>query len=97
MPDHVTIRETLEYTVRLEGWEDGNFNHLSYQDANSTKTVLREIIGRRHEPDYVLGLDDARQVHIDAVIADFRQRSGYTGHLDLFDDLVDTDKSWQEL
>lgn len=109
MPEHITVRETIEYTVQLQGWENGDFSHLSYQDATSTKTVLREIIGRRHEPDYVIGLDDVREVHIlfaggvevfthrshDAVIAHFRELSGYTGHLTLFDDLVDTDKSWR--
>lgn len=111
MPEHVTVRETIEYTVQLQGWENGDFSHLSYQDADNTKTVLREIIGRRHEPDYVIGLDDERQVHIlfadgaevfthrshDAVIAHFRERSGYTGPIGLFDDLVDTDKSWSHL
>ncbi|MET4143843.1 hypothetical protein [Arthrobacter sp. UYCo732] len=111
MPEHITVRETIEYTVQLEGWENGHFSHLSHHDANNTKTVLREIIGLRHEPDYLIGLDAERQVHIlfadgaevfasrshDEVIAHFRERSGYTGHLALFDDLVDTDKSWGDL
>jgi hypothetical protein len=70
--------------------------------------VLREIIDRRHEPDYVLSLDDDRQVHIlladgvevfahrshDAVIAHFRELTGFTGQFELFDDLEDADKSW---
>lgn len=108
MPDHVTVRETIEYTVALEGWENGDYSHLSFRDARDAKTVLREVIARRHEPDYVIGLDDDRQVHIlladgaevfahrshDAVIAHFRELTGYTGHLELFDDLEDTDKSW---
>lgn len=108
MPEHITVRETIEYTVVLEGWENGNFSHLSHQDADNSKTVLREIIGRRHEPDYVIDLDEDREVHIlradgvevfahrshDAVIAHFRELTGYTGDVELFDDLVDTDKSW---
>lgn len=108
MPDHVTVRETIEYTVALEGWENGDFSHLSYQDATSTKTVLREIIGRRHEPDYVLDLDDVREVHIlladgaevfahrshDAVIAHFRELTGYTGEFEHFGDLENPDLSW---
>lgn len=111
MPDHITVRETIEYTVELQGWENGDFSHLSYQDATNAKTVVREIIGRRHEPDYVISLDGKREVHIlladgvevfanrshDAVIAHFRELSGYIGPLDLFDDLVDTDKSWLDL
>jgi hypothetical protein len=111
MPDHVTIRETIEFTVALEGWENGDFSHLSHQDATSTKTVLREIIDRRHEPDYVLDVDDSREVHIlladgaevfahrshDAVIARFKELSGYTGHLELFGDLEDPDLSWNAL
>ncbi|QOT19564.1 hypothetical protein [Paenarthrobacter sp. YJN-5] len=108
MTDHITIRETLEYTVPLQGWENGDYSHLTHLDATSTKSVLREIIDRRHEPDYVISLDDDRQVHIlladgaevfahrshDSVINHFRELTGYTGHLELFGDLEDTDKSW---
>ncbi|WP_427019355.1 hypothetical protein ACQCSX_21935 (plasmid) [Pseudarthrobacter sp. P1] len=108
MPEHVTVRETIEYTVTLEGWENGDFTRLSHVNAESTTTVLREIIGHHHEPDYVIGLDADKEVHIlyadrlevfnhrshDAVIARFRDLTGYAGRLTLFDDLVDTDKSW---
>lgn len=108
MTDHVTIRETIEYTVVLEGWENGNYSHLSHLDAANAKTVLREVIDRRHEPDYVLDLDPAREVHIlladrvevfahrshDAVVARFRELTGYAGSFELFDDLEDTGKSW---
>lgn len=108
MTDHITIRETIEYTVPFQGWENGDYSHLTHHDATSTKSVLREIIDRRHEPDYILSLDNDRQVHIlytdgteafahrshDAVIAYFRELTGYTGHIELFDDLEDVDKSW---
>lgn len=111
MTDHITVRETIEYTVPLQGWENGDYSHLTHLDATSTKTVLREIIGRRHEPDYVISLDEKREVHIlladgvevfadrshDAVIAHFRELTRYTGHLELFDDLEDKDLSWSGL
>jgi hypothetical protein len=111
MPERITVRETIEYTVVLEGWENGDFSHLTHLDADNAKTVVKEIIGRRHEPDYVIGLDDDREVYIlyadgaevfthrshDAVIAHFREITGYTGHLELFDDLEDTDKSWNTM
>lgn len=110
MSDHITVRETIEYTVELQGWENGDISHLSFQDATNAKTVVREIIGRRHEPDYVIDLDDKREVHLlladgaevfahrshDAVIAHFRELSGYTGHIELFDDLTDQDLSWTQ-
>lgn len=109
MPERVTVRETIEYTVVLEGWENGDVSHVSHLDADNAKTVVKEVIGRRHEPDYVIDLDEGRQVHLlradgtevfahrshDAVIAHFRKITGYTGHLELFDDLEDTDKSWE--
>lgn len=110
MPDFITYRETIEYRIQLPGneHEAESFYGDSYRDASEVKSLHREVIGRHHEPDYVFDCDLRRQVHIllvdgaevfahrshDAVIARFRELSGYTGHLELIGDLQDQDLSW---
>ena len=110
MPDFITYRETIEFTIQLPGNEHDaeSFYGDSFRDAESVKSIVKEVIERRHEPDYVLDCDNQREVHIlladrvevfahrshDAVIARFRELSGYTGDIFPFEDLVDTGRSW---
>jgi hypothetical protein len=110
MTDYIGYRETIEYTIALprDDHEAESFYGDSFGDAESVKSIVREVIERRHEPDYVIDCDNQRQVHIlladraevfahrshDSVIAKFRELSGYTGEIFPFDDLLDTGRSW---
>lgn len=113
MSEHITIRETIEYTIEIDGPvnDPSELSYLGYMDASNTKTILKEIIGQRHEPDYVISLDDNREVHIlladatevfadrshDAVMLKFRELTGYTGDLHLVGDLENKDLSWPDV
>lgn len=110
MPDFITYRETIEFTIELPRDEHDaeSFYGDSFRDAENVKSILKEVIDRRHEPDYVIDCDHQREVHIlladrtevfahrshDAVIARFRELSGYTGDIFPFKDLMDTGRSW---
>jgi hypothetical protein len=110
MSEHITIRETIEYTIQIDGPvnDPSELSYLGYMDASNTKTILKEIIDQRHEPDYVISLDDIREVHIlladatevfadrshDVVMLKFRELTGYTGDLHLVGDLENKDLSW---
>lgn len=110
MPDYIKYRETIEYTIELprNDFEAESFYGDSFRDAESVKSIVKEVIERRHEPDYVFDCDHQREVHIlladgdevfahrshDAVVAKFRELTGYTGEISPFEDLVDTGLSW---
>jgi hypothetical protein len=111
MPDILTIRETLEYTVEVPSDPDEHPHWTgSYHDATTMKSVSREIVDRRHEPDYVLRADTDRGLYLltedgQEVFANRSQDAVYerykelTGQPDLdyfhFDDIDDPDKSWR--
>lgn len=110
MTDYIKYRETIEYTIALprDDHEAESYYGDTFRDAENVKSIVKEVIERRHEPDYVIDLDNQREVHIlladraevfahrshDAVIARFRELSGYTGDIFPFKDLEDTGRSW---
>lgn len=113
MADFITYRETIEYTIALprNDYEAESFYGDSFRDAERVKSLHREVIGRRHEPDYVFDINTEREVHIlladgvevfahrshDAVVAKYRELTGSTYRIELFGDLDDPDKSWNLL
>lgn len=65
MPDFITIRETIEYTLRLpRDPAEREYFEPDFTDADDIRSVIKEVIECRHEPDYVLDCDLEREVHI---------------------------------
>jgi hypothetical protein len=110
MPDYIKFRETIEYEIQVPANDFEAEQHYGYgfREAGSVKSIAKEVVGRRHETDYVVDADFSRGVYIlradgievfadrshDAVIAKFRELTGSIQRIDLFDDLEDKDKSW---
>ncbi|NKX55964.1 hypothetical protein [Arthrobacter mobilis] len=110
MPDFITIRETIEYTVKLpDNPEERAGFQPDYLDAGDVRSIVRQEVRRFHEPAYVIGADQERELHVlyadgeevyanrsyDAVWEHFKEM---TGQPDLYyrawGDLDDPDKSW---
>lgn len=113
MAEILTIRETIEYTVEVPTDPDEHPHWTgSYHDATSLKSISREVLERRHVPDYVVGMDMDRGVHwltadgtevfahrsSDAVYEHYKEITGQPDFAYFrFDDLEDPDKSWRLL
>lgn len=64
MTDFIKVRETIEYEIRVAPDETYVIDEDSYYGERlNERTILKEEIGRRHEVDYVIGVDMEKELH----------------------------------
>lgn len=107
MPDFITYRETIEYTVQLP-WDDDEADRW-HEERIEVKTISKEEIGRRHEVDCVLGTDLEAELHHlladgerifesrshDAVVEHCGSLGDDVSRVFRYGDLDNPDKSWR--
>lgn len=108
MTDFITYREVREVTVRMPR-DDYEAEHSYGEDQQDVKVISREEIGRRHEPDYVLGVDMDAELYFlledgerifesrshDAVVDHCGSLGDDVSRVFRFGDLEDQDKFWR--
>ncbi|MCU6480524.1 hypothetical protein [Arthrobacter sp. A2-55] len=114
MPEIITVRETIEYTITVPtGSYPMALEEVSYLDATSSRTLLKDVVSKVHEPAYVFDLDMEREVF--TLLADgvevFASRSHdarldhylslggehVPGWTERYDDLENTDRVWGKI
>ena len=109
MTDFITYRETVEFTIALPRDDHEADEMYGEGDRMDVKVISREEIGRRHEPDYVLGVDMEAELYFlledgerifesrshDAVVDHCGSLGDDVSRVFRFGDLEDQDKFWR--
>lgn len=109
MTDFITYRETVEYTIALPRNEHEADEMYGEGERRDVKVTSTEEIGRRHEPDYDLGVDMDAELYFllkdgvrifesrshDAVVDHCGSLGDDVSRVFRFGDLEDQDKFWR--
>ncbi|WP_235778884.1 hypothetical protein [Sinomonas notoginsengisoli] len=113
MAEILTVRETIEYDIEVAtGYDDDPGFDSDRSEAISVRSVSKEILRRRHIPDFVIGVDSDRGLYWlsqdgtevfahrshDAVCEKYKELASEPGYAYFpFGDIDDPDKYWRTL